>query len=434
MSEFLEAASGPIGGFYLAAAAVNAVAAFRAGIHRRWPNLAAWGAVAILFALCAAWSFAGRPPELPAALKAAFDAALGPIALLAGSAVALAVFYRWRRLFVVPAVAFGIFNISLFWLGASLADRHFAAIVARPDNLPIVGMVYLLAFFTWLSTARAVANDDRLARGEPPLEAADTAKVLTWPDAVYLELIGLVAILAALIVWALLVPAPLEEPANPAMTPNPSKAPWYFVGLQELLVYFAPWLAGVVLPLLIVLGLMAIPYLDVNPKGNGYYTIRERWRELAVFQSGFLLLWILLILIGTFLRGPNWSFYGPYEYHDPVKVAPQHHVRLSEWLWVDLLERSVPQVQPGAGFFAEWGTILYREAAGLLLLAAYFAGIPFLLSRYGLRSVYRRMGTGRYTILILLLLMMLMLPIKMLLAWTLDLSYLVSIPEYLFYF
>ena len=71
-------------------------------------------------------------------------------------------------------------------------------------------------------------------------------KVLVWPDLVYIEFISLILFMVFLIVWSILVAAPLEEPANPASTPNPSKAPWYFLGLQEMLVYFDPWLAGIV--------------------------------------------------------------------------------------------------------------------------------------------------------------------------------------------
>ena len=79
-------------------------------------------------------------------------------------------------------------------------------------------------------------------------------------------------VVVLLLVWSLLVDAPLEEPANPTRTPNPSKAPWYFLGLQEMLVFFDPWHAGVVLPTFIIIGLMVIPYIDINPHGNGYYT------------------------------------------------------------------------------------------------------------------------------------------------------------------
>ncbi|MGC3968100.1 MAG: hypothetical protein QM775_12235 [Pirellulales bacterium] len=78
-----------------------------------------------------------------------------------------------------------------------------------------------------------------------------------------------------MLVWALALQAPLEEPASSVKTPNPSKAPWYFLGLQEMLVYYDPWYAGVVLPSIVVFGLMAIPFLDFNKAGNGYYTISQ---------------------------------------------------------------------------------------------------------------------------------------------------------------
>ena len=79
-----------------------------------------------------------------------------------------------------------------------------------------------------------------------------------------------------LMVWSLTLNAPLEEPSNPNVTMNPAKAPWYFLGLQEMLVYFDPWIAGVIMPTLIIVGLMAVPYIDNNPLGNGYYTYRQR--------------------------------------------------------------------------------------------------------------------------------------------------------------
>ena len=107
-----------------------------------------------------------------------------------------------------------------------------------------------------------------------------------WPDLVYTELISLILCSVVLIVWSIFLKAPLEQPANRSMTPNPSKAPWYFLGLQEMLVYFDPWLAGVVLPGLIIVGLIAIPYIDKNPKGNGYYTFNERKAEITSSCSG----------------------------------------------------------------------------------------------------------------------------------------------------
>ena len=129
-------------------------------------------------------------------------------------------------------------------------------------------------------------------------------------------------------VWSLLVDAPLEEPANPTRTPNPSKAPWYFLGLQEMLVFFDPWHAGVVLPSLIIVGLMVIPYIDINPKGNGYYTFRERKYEILTFFFGFHVLWVSLIIIGTFLRGPGWNWFWPWQTWDIHKVEAMTNVDL----------------------------------------------------------------------------------------------------------
>src|SRR6202030_3778162 len=125
-------------------------------------------------------------------------------------------------------------------------------------------------------------------RGEPVLEKVDDDKVLVWPDLVYTELIAMIVCTFVLIIWAVLLKAPLEQPATSAKAPNPSKAPWYFLGLQEMLVYYDPWMAGIVLPLMIINGLVAIPYIDFNTKGNGYYTFAQRKFAISTFMFGFL--------------------------------------------------------------------------------------------------------------------------------------------------
>jgi hypothetical protein len=155
--------------------------------------------------------------------------------------------------------------------------------------------------------------------------AADTNlpdKVHTWPYLVRAEFIAGCVLILALLIWSIVIDAPLEEPANPAKTPNPSKAPWYFLGLQEMLVYFDPWIAGVILPTLIIIGLMVIPYVDINPNGNGYYTFKERPLAVSTFLFGFLGLWVGFIIIGVFFRGPGWNLYWPWDYWDPHKVVP----------------------------------------------------------------------------------------------------------------
>jgi hypothetical protein len=240
----------------------------------------------------------------------------------------------------------------------------------------------------------------------------------------------MVAVMAFLLVWAIFLPAPLEEPASSVKTPNPSKAPWYFLGLQEMLVYFDPWYAGVTLPSIVIYGLMAMPYLDYNKKGNGYYSINERKFAYLTWQFGFLELWITLIILGTFLRGPNWNFFGPFEYWSPYKVEVLNNVDLPQLFWVKLLNQPLPRVASDAPWYAQVATILLREAPGLLIMAAYLFILPPLLAVTVFRKYFAQMGFVRYLVMINLMLLMLTLPLKMILRWTLNLRYLISIPEF----
>ena len=314
-----------------------------------------------------------------------------------------------------------VFTGMALFLVLSMFDADFLLIVSKPDNVPIVGMLFLVPFFTWFSMREAVRNDKRLAEGKPLTEQEETAeKVLTWPDLVYTELICMVVLTVILIGWSMLLPAPIEEPANPSASPNPSKAPWYFLGLQEMLVYFDPWLAGVVFPSLIIVGLMAIPYIDTNPKGNGYYTLKERKWEISVFLFGFLILWILLVILGTFLRGPNWNFFGPYEFWDLHKLEALVNVNLSEYIWVKGLGMGLP-TNP-----------LIREMFGFIAISAYFLVIPIMLAKTSFQRFYNTLGAARYHTMVFLLLAMASLPIKMALRWLFNLKYIVGIPEYFF--
>jgi hypothetical protein len=299
-------------------------------------------------------------------------------------------------------------------------DPNFRLIVTKPDNVPIVGLIFLLVFFVWYSLREAVLNDRRIAAGREPIEKAEADRVWVWPDLVYTELISLIVCSVVLILWSIFLKAPLEQPANPASTPNPSKAPWYFLGLQEMLVYFDPWLAGVVLPGLIIVGLIAIPYIDRNPKGNGYYTFNERKAEIAIFLFGFAVLWSSLIVLGTFLRGPNWNFFGPFEYWDIHKLEALVNVNLSEYIWVRLFGTGLPQA---------W---FVREVFGIVLVFAYTFVLPVLLAKTWLKSYFEKMGAARYYVGVFLFLMMMSLPIKMLARWIFNLKYIVAIPEFFF--
>jgi hypothetical protein len=413
---------------------MNGVAALILWRRKNQPGWAVtWAVVSGLVMILASLALSGSAalvPSLPLSVRILVNKLSGPVLYTLGTTALFTVLFVFRKFFVKPMVAWTVLNALLVLMGLSMADENFASIVMKPDNVPIVGLVFLLAFFTWLATSQAVVNDERIKQGLPPLEKINDEKVLVWPDLVYTELICMVAVSAFLLVWAIFLQAPLEEPASSVKTPNPSKAPWYFLGLQEMLVYFDPWYAGVVLPSMVVFGLMAMPYLDFNKKGNGYYSIEERKFSYLVYQFGFFELWITLIILGTFLRGPNWNFFGPFEYWTPYKVEVLNNVDLPQMFWVNLLDRPLPRAPQGASAITQVGTILLREAPGLVLLGAYLVLLPPLLAVTVFRSFFAKMGFVRYMLMANLMLLMLTLPLKMILRWTLNLKYIVSIPEF----
>jgi hypothetical protein len=414
-----------LGVFYLLCALMNVCFALyyhRFAQPRRADLAMLWYAVAAVFLIhAAAYGVFHAGWVISKGVRDAVDFATGPITYTVLSIVAFAAVLYWRRFFTNPQVAWGILMLSLLLGGWSFTDPNFRSIVAKEDNVPISMLIYSVAFFTWLGLYRAVQNDDRMAKGEPVLEKLDDEKVLVWPDLVYTELICMVIATAALVVWSILLKAPLEQPATSAKAPNPSKAPWYFLGLQEMLVYFDPWMAGVVLPSLIIVGLMALPYIDFNREGNGYFTFVQRKFAISVFLFGFVVLWVVLIVLGTFLRGPNWNFFGPFAYWDPHKVDPLNNINVSEIFWRRWLGRPIE----GMG-------ILQREAPGLILTLAYLLVLPPLLAATVFRKFFVKMGFVRYFIMINLLLFMASLPIKMVLRWSFNLKYIVAIPEYFF--
>ncbi len=367
--------------------------------------------------------------EIRAAINAALTGNTGAIVYTVGTTLTLIVLYVGRRFFVKPVVAWTGLNLTFLAMGLSMTDPSFWEIVSKPDNVPIVSLVFLLGFFTWVAASKAVANDDRAKEGNPPLEKEDDETVLVWPDLVYTELICMIVVTAVLLLWSILLKAPLEFAGSLVETPNPSKAPWYFLGLQEMLVYFDPWYAGVVLPSMVLVGLMAIPYIDFNKQGNGYYTIEQRSFAYIVFQIGFLEMWITLIVLGTLLRGPNWNFFGPFEPWDAHKVLALNNIDLSEHLY-NFLGASKPRVTTDMGLGATLLTILKREWLGIVLVLAYFLFLPPLMAATAFRKFFVRMGFIRFMVMANLLLFMASLPIKMALRWSFNLKYIVAIPEY----
>jgi hypothetical protein len=289
--------------------------------------------------------------------------------------------------------------------------EHLLKIVSKPDNLPIILMLVMTIFYTWLAMKKALKND----RQDVSEEAKQSDKVQVWPYLVKVEFLGALVVMVILTFWSFLLDAPLEEPANPALTPNPSKAPWYFLGLQEILVYFDPWIAGVVLPTFIIIGLSVIPYIDVNTKGNGYYTFKERKFAILTFFFGFLILWVLLIVLGTFFRGPGWNLFWPWEYWDTHRVVALTNIDFTELFGVP--------------------TRLYDDS---LNPWAMVFGSAVVVGWYGLAVVYwfwkkdtdimKQLGPIRYSIVAFLFVTMMALPVKIVLRLMLNVKYILVTP------
>lgn len=140
---------------------------------------------------------------------------------------------------------------------------------------------------------------------EPRLVGAGRL-VPAWPHLLYREVVVTLVVLVALMAAGLFLDAPLEPEADPTRTPNPAKAPWYFLGVQELAHYSAFW-GGVFVPAAIVLGLAALPYFDRGTAGLGRYFPRERWLACTLF-SALMIFLAVETLIGTLWRGPGWAF------------------------------------------------------------------------------------------------------------------------------
>ena len=139
------------------------------------------------------------------------------------------------------------------------------------------------------------------------VKATPQDKVHVWPHLLVVEFVAALACTAFLLVFSVFVNAPLLELANYNQTPNPSKAPWYFLGLQELLKWFHPMVAGVLLPGMGLVGLILAPYTDRNPSN------KPEDRKFAVsLMTMFLMYWAVLVMIGTFFRGPGFNFIFPW--------------------------------------------------------------------------------------------------------------------------
>ncbi len=133
-------------------------------------------------------------------------------------------------------------------------------------------------------------------------------KVHVWPHLLVVEFVASLFITAFTLIFSIFVNAPLLELANYNQTPNPSKAPWYFLGLQELLTMFHPMVAGVTIPGIGLLALMLAPYIDKNPSK------KPEDRKFAIsLMTIHLMFWAVLVIIGSFFRGPGFNFVFPWQ-------------------------------------------------------------------------------------------------------------------------
>ncbi len=253
--------------------------------------------------------------------------------------------------------------------------------------------------------ALAFVKGESLAK-EKDLQVSDD-ELQTWPFLLRKEFLAAIIVMIILMVWSIALDAPLEEPSDPSITPNPAKAPWYFLGLQEMLVYFDPWIAGVVFPSLIVMGLMVIPYVDMNPKGNGYYTFKERKFAILTFCFGFHVLWILLIIVGVFMRGPGWLWFWPWEEWDSHRIVADTNYDLTQFIGID--SKSL------LGFIIGGGLVSTYFFLGMT--------VPYILMKMKNSQMLEKLGIIRYSIVAFLFLSMFGLPIKMVLKLVFHLKY-----------
>jgi hypothetical protein len=295
-------------------------------------------------------------------------------------------------------------------------------ILTTPDNIPITLLLFVVPFYTWYGLRQARANDRLIAQLEADPELAKThhrktqpyrqgwsREVHVWPYLLRIEFLAAIIVTLILMVWSIGLDAPLEEPANPTLTMNPSKAPWYFLGLQEMLVYFDPWMAGVVMPTLIIVGLIVIPYIDTNPLGNGYYTFKQRKFAILTFIFGFIVLWVSMIIIGTMIRGPGWMWFWPGQAWDHNRLIFEVNRDLPDMLGIS--------TQPWKGIFGAGVVGVYVILAGWLIHKL-ITLTPFN------RKMYARMSLLQYVTMQLFLIIMLALPAKILLRLLFRIKYL----------
>jgi hypothetical protein len=137
-------------------------------------------------------------------------------------------------------------------------------------------------------------------RTSAQVKVTDEDQVQTYPEVLFRAVVAIELLAIALVVVSLLFNAPLEGIADPSHTPNPAKAPWYFLGLQEMLHYFPPVVAGVLVPTLVVMALVVIPYFNINIEAEGLF-LKDRKRRLRIFYIAALATSLFLLLFHVYV-------------------------------------------------------------------------------------------------------------------------------------
>ncbi|MGO9529496.1 MAG: cytochrome b N-terminal domain-containing protein [Verrucomicrobiia bacterium] len=252
-----------------------------------WDQLAYW-------AITVGTNIAGYAPVVGVKMK---------FIMLGGHTVGQSALIRFYVLhvMVLPGVAFFLIAIHMWRVRKDGG-------LARPDEpvdtqqeMPAAGLPQTKSYGLM-----------ELARGTTPMVGVDPDdEVFTWPHLVFREMLVFMGVAALLLVLAIFWNAPLEEFANQVHPPNPAKAPWYFLGLQELVAHSAFW-GGVAVPTLIVVALAVLPYVDRKRRGVGTWFSGERKVAITIFTICLVTMMVLTV-IGSLFRGPNWRFQVPWK-------------------------------------------------------------------------------------------------------------------------
>lgn len=262
-----------------------------------WDQLAFW-------AVTVGSEIAGYAPNIPG-----FEYNINKVMLLASTTVGQDALIRFYVLHVavLPIVTGTLIGVH-FWRIRKDGGLSRPPDLQRPDPYRVVQRSDTKEVFA--PGVKRTYGLMELVRGTcPTVDKGPYNFVFTWPHLLRAELVAFLLTLVMVLSLCFL-DAPLEEPANPAKPPNPSKAPWYFLGLQEMVAYSAFW-GGVGIPGLIVVGLALIPYLDRNPNGIGYWFHRSRYFAIFVYTA-FMTSQAILIVIGSLFRGANWGWIWPW--------------------------------------------------------------------------------------------------------------------------